>query len=330
MEGEAVTYCIVERRLALRFRRGLRRYAEDTGVQIVPERRGTDRRVFSDRRRRTLAVPADIDRRLVHNQGGRRIAERRATLLPVHKPAPLPRRLRSHEADMVFAERIVLAPEQQEDIEAARVLIRTQAGDAASFGTLYERFFDRVYSYASTLVDDAVAGEWLTQETFLELHDSVPGCDVTPSGFRERLATIVYAKCADYLRRTRGIDLAAAADDDHDESERPAESIEHGLAFPDWVTDTDLQVLVGRLPHRQRQALMLRYLLGLSEGEAARVCGCVPDAVLELNGSALAYLRGRLAVLGRETTVSSMRLSMLRGRRPARVLQSRRLALLSG
>jgi RNA polymerase sigma-70 factor, ECF subfamily len=324
-----VTYCIVERRLALRHRRPLRRYEEDSGVQVVAERRDAERRIGEERRTRPLAVPADIDRRRVRPSAGRRVAERRATLLPVHQPAPLPRRLRSHAAGIGFAARLALTPEQVEDIDAARIVVRIQGGDGGLFGLLYERFFDRVYSYASALVEDAGVAEWLTQETFLDLHEDIPAYDVAPTGFRERLAGILWAKAAEHLRRTRGIDLTDAnlAEDDTD---RVQDGSADALAFPDWVSDTDLQLLIGRLPHPQRQAVMLCYLLDLSEAEAARVCGCLPDVVSELNDRALAHLRGRLALLGREMAVPSMRLSMLRGRRPARVLQGRRLALLSG
>ena len=328
MEGEAVTYLIVEGRLAPRFRRALRHYEEESGIVVVMERRAQDRRRGEDRRMRPLAVPEDIDRRGVRNREGLRIAERRATLLPVHSPLPLPRRLRAHEPTIAFAERVTPGPEHEEDIEAARLVVRIQAGDATLFGRLYKCYFDRVFNFMSTLVEDQAAAERLTQDTFLDLHDSVPGYQVLPTGFREQLARIMRARAAEHLHGAHGIDVDGYPSDD--EPAPGATAADDSLRFPDWVTDTDLQLLIRGLPLAQRQTVMLRYLLGLTEGEAARVCGSMPEAVLELTDGALGYLRERLATLGREMAAPSLRLPMLRGRRPARVLQSRRLALLSG
>jgi len=325
MEGEAMTYCIVERRFALRFKRLLHRYAEDAGVTVIAEQRGSEQRAAPDRRKRALAVPPDIDRRTVLSPSGRRIADRRASMLPAVAPIPLPRRLRAHEQAVGFAERISLPAEQQEDVEAARLIVRIQVGELSQFEALYRRFFDRVYSFIATMVENDAAAEWLTQETFLELHDALPSYEVLPTGFREQLAAIMRAKAAEHLRRMHGIDLDEPVVT-AEPARQEAPSIE-ALAFPDWITDVDLRLLIGRLPHTQRQTLLLRNLLGLSETEAARVCGFVPDAVFELHDCALGYLRGRLALLGRETAAPSMRLSMARGRRPGRVLRSRRFAL---
>lgn len=322
-----MTYCIVDRRLAMRLKRALRRYAEETGVELVAEQRGAERRGGLGRRSRSLTVPAEIDQRVVRGKDGRRVADRRATLLPVEPPAPLPRRLRNHAAGISFAERIALAAEHREDVEAARLIVRIQGGERSLFAGLYERFFERVYVYLEALVEDERTAEWLTQEAFLELHDALPTYEVLPAGFREQLATIVRRRAATHLRRTQGVDLDDPA---FVEPARPECGDDAALACPDWITDGDLRVLIGRLPHAQRQTLMLRYLLGLTDSEAARVCGYGPEGVFELHDGALAYLRERLSLLGREARAASMRLSMSRGRRSGRVLRSRRFALTPG
>ena len=54
---------------------------------------------------------------------------------------------------------------------------------------------------------------------------------------------------------------------------------------------SDLWTALGRLPRRQRAAVVLRYYEGLSEAEAAGVLGCSVGTVKSSTSRALAKLR---------------------------------------
>src|SRR3954447_21772896 len=94
----APIYCLLPGGVGLRAERTLRAYAEDHGVVLISDRRRTDRRATVDRRQAAWpcgesAKVAAADARRVMNRDGRRVAERRATLIPVPAPAPLPRKV---------------------------------------------------------------------------------------------------------------------------------------------------------------------------------------------------------------------------------------------
>lgn len=55
-----------------------------------------------------------------------------------------------------------------------------------------------------------------------------------------------------------------------------AELVDHGSAAADRI---ELQEALSHLPRRQREAVTLRHLVGLSEQEAAQVMGCSPGSV---------------------------------------------------
>lgn len=317
-------YCMVQQDLAGRTERALRRYGEDAGVTVLTERRERDRRGRADERRSGLVSgsPVGSDRRKVRNASGLRIAERRATLVPVPAPASLPRRLRPFAESFEFLEPLRVAREHAEDISTARLVARIQAGEDTLFAAVYERYFDRVYTFLGVLLENEAEAEWITQETFFELHARIVSYNAGPIGVREQIASAARNQAVRRLRKGRGIDPDELAEGVVARRESGG-----GIDLPDWITDTDLLLLIGRLPLPQRQALLLRYLFRLSDHQAARVLDLEPESLEELEDGAHAFLRERLALLGRETTAPSLRLSMVSGRRPARVVRSRQLAL---
>lgn len=319
-------YCMVQQDLAGRTERALRRYGEDVGVTVLTERREGDRRGRDERRSGLVSGSAvGPDRRKVRNSSGRRVAERRATLVPVPAPAPLPRRLRPFADSFEFLEPLRVAREHAEDISTARLVARIQAGEDTLFAAVYERYFDRVYTFLSLLLENEAEAEWITQETFFELHARIVTYSAGPIGVREQIASAARNQAVRRLRKGRGIDP-----DEQVEGVVTRRDVGGGIDLPDWITDTDLLLLIGRLPLPQRQALLLRYLFRLNDHQAARVLDLAAEGLEELEEGALAFLRERLALLGRETTAPSLRLSMVSGRRPARVVRSRQLALHAG
>ena len=318
-----MTYCLVPDGLGGRTLRALERYAEETGVALARERREGERRTHDDRRvRERIGRFRTGERRTIHNRAGRRVADRRAATVPVTPPCPLPRRLRA--VGIQFIEPLQVSPDHVEDVLTARLLVRIQGGENDLFHLLYEQWFDRVYTYARAILERSVLAELATQQVFAELHAALPSYQIDAQRFRGWLGEMMATRVRDELVADCGGDVAAASGS--------------GLAsvqvapheVPDWVTDADLHVLISRLPLLERNVMMLRYLVGLNQLEVGAVVGRSADGVGDLHASGLALLAAHQLAIGPPSEASSIRFAMVRRRRSARVLQSRRLALTPG
>jgi RNA polymerase sigma-70 factor (ECF subfamily) len=246
----------------------------------------------------------------MRNVDGRRVADRRATLIPVASPVGLPRRLAPHAARLPFVERLDLSDEHREDVDTARLVLRWQSGDRAAFTTIYERYFDRVYSYLRIALNDTHEAEDATQQVFMSMMEAMDRFELRTAPVRGWLFRIVRNHAISHARRAGRVRVEEPTAVD-----RRRELAEDG-APPEvlaWLTDTDVVVLVERLPLAQRQVLLLRYMLDLSFQEVAEVLYRSPEAIRQLHQRALSSLRARLAALGRSTSEApGMRVQMRR------------------
>jgi RNA polymerase sigma-70 factor (ECF subfamily) len=321
MGGRKVTYCIIPDGVGRRTLHALERYAEETGAVLVAERRGDERRAPRDRRvRERIGRFRAVDRRTIHNRTGRRVAERRAAMVPVTPPRPLPRRLRAHDDRIRFFDPLEISTDHVEDAATARLITRIQGGEPELFARLYRQWFDRVYIYARATLDRSLLAEFATQDVFAELYDALPRYEIDSERFRAWFGGIVCRRVHGHLIAVHGPDAVGEEDLLRTPSQR-----DH--AVPSWVTDADLQVLVSRLPLPQRRVALLRYLMALSQTEVADVVERSVESVGELHASAMAILAERQHAIGKPSEASSVRFAMARRRRAARVIQSRRLAL---
>jgi RNA polymerase sigma-70 factor (ECF subfamily) len=209
------------------------------------------------------------------------------------------------------------------DLEAARLVIRFQAGDAGAFAGLYRAYFDRVYGYLRVMLKDRHSAEDVTQQVFQEIYQAIPGYERRDRPFRAWLFAIVRNQAVSYLRRTGKIDPVAP-----EEMARRAESMDEmaGTEAIEWLADQDLVLFVERLPLPQRQVLLLRFMLDLRHAEVAQILGRSETDVRALQHRALRFLEQRLRAIGRVPRERG-RATMRRSLRPAHVLRSRRFAL---
>jgi RNA polymerase sigma-70 factor (ECF subfamily) len=251
------------------------------------------------------------------------VAERRAATVPVTAPQPLPRRLRAHADEICFVEPLEVSPEHLEDVAMARLVVRIQGGEGELFHALYDQWFDRVYTYARAALERGMLAEGVTQEIFAEVYDSLPRHYVESGRFRHWIAGIASRRIQAHLIVLHGPEAVVAA-------EPTRASVAGPYSVASWVKDVDLHVLVSQLPLPQRDVMLLRYLMRLSQVEVADIVERSADAVAELHASALSVLAERQLEIGEPSAASSVRFAMARRRRSARVLQSRRLALVPG
>jgi len=153
------------------------------------------------------------------------------------------------------------------------LVIKAQAGDSKSFAALVDRHYLTAYRFAYKWCKCREDAEDITQEVFVRLAGKLQLFDR-----RCRFTTWLYgitANCArDHARKnrrwTRGCvsdppeDIAVAAPDPWPESDAIAENI---------------RMVIGQLPAKLKEAMLLVYAEGLSHKEAAQVIGCAETTV---------------------------------------------------
>ncbi len=142
--------------------------------------------------------------------------------------------------------------------------------------------YDKLYRYCFFRVRNSSAAEDITQETFLRYF--AQNKKIRRGEDMAYLYTIAKNLCADHFRKKQTEQLS---------EDCPTEG------FAD-TTDTKVAVRAAleKLDERQREAVELRYIGGLSVNEAAKALGISRFALRRLEQSALAqmrkYLKGAL------------------------------------
>ncbi len=175
-------------------------------------------------------------------------------------------------------------------------LLRLYAqGDATAARRLSARLLPRVYAHATRLLGDAMEAEDVAQEAMLRLWRTAPEWRPGEAKVTTWLYRVTANLCIDRLRKRRGVGL--------DEIAEPADP-QPGVAqqMQDRSRHEALQAALATLPERQRQAVVLRHIEGLSNPEIAQVMEISPRAVESLTArgkrALTALLAGRRADLG--------------------------------
>jgi RNA polymerase sigma factor (sigma-70 family) len=277
------------------------RFRDDPEVEVVVEFRRRDRRKLADRR--THASAAAAERRRVRHLAGRRVEERRSAAMSV--PAPeLPAVAAPYADRLQFISRAEPPTQHLEDVDTERLVIAYQAGDEAQFPVLYERYFDRVYTYMRLVLDDAHSAEDATDRVFANVLAQLPRHQLRRAPFRIWLFASARNVAVQELLR-----LSAA------ESRR--QSTADGAAsfspMPAWISDRQLQGLIAQLSRPHRQVLFLLYGAGLKTSQVGSVLERSPDTIRRQQARALRALRDGLIAIGRDPLDSTRIDAQLRG-----------------
>lgn len=173
----------------------------------------------------------------------------------------------------------------------AALVVRAATGERRAWEDLVDAHSGALFRTAWKLLAERDAAEDAVQETFLRLWKVAPGWrpDAPVAAWLHRVATNV---SLDMLRRRR-----------------PAAELTDGVvgpgAGPDEVAAQAMDIAVLRelmagLPERQRAALVLCRIEGLSQQEAAKALGCSEESVESLLRRGRKSLRAGFAARGRE------------------------------
>jgi RNA polymerase sigma-70 factor (sigma-E family) len=161
---------------------------------------------------------------------------------------------------------------------------RLSSGAADALTALYAEHALGLVRLAVVLVGDRASAEDIVQDAFLGLYqrwDRLPDTSYPLAYVR----VSVLNGCRTALRRTARRRLTLSL------SEPPAESAETRALLSD--EQRAVALALRRLPQRQREALVLRYYLDLSEEETAKTMGISRGTVKSATSRALATV-GRM------------------------------------
>lgn len=141
-----------------------------------------------------------------------------------------------------------------------------------AFLDLYERFADPLFRHASFRVSDRETARDIAQEAFLRMWDYLAsGNEVeNPKAFLFRVAGNLIV---DHYRRKKSSSLEALQETGFDPAGEDEGTITDAAAGKEAM-----QVLSG-LPEKDREALLMRHVEGLSVGEIAAVTGESANAI---------------------------------------------------
>ena len=176
------------------------------------------------------------------------------------------------------------------------LLVAYGNGDRVAASILTRRLAPRILAYAARMLGDAAEAEDVAQEAMLRLWRAAPDWRQGEAKVSAWLYRVAGNLCIDRLRKTkRQAPLEAAGD--------PADGRPGAV---ETLTEADraraLQDALAGLPDRQRQAVVLRHIEGLSNPEIAGIMDIGVEAVESLTArgkrALAAALSGRRAELG--------------------------------
>jgi RNA polymerase sigma factor (sigma-70 family) len=189
------------------------------------------------------------------------------------------------------------------DARLARLAV---AGDPRAFARIYERYHEELYRFCRALLGDAHEAQDALQNTMVSSLASLPG-DGRRIALRPWLFRVARNECISILRRRQRpvdpelIELSPAPD--------PAEDAARRARLEELLRD------LCALGERQREALLLRELIGLGYGEIAAALSvseqAARQAVYEARTALLEMGEGR----GMECELVQRALSERDGRR---------------
>ncbi|MCV2893007.1 RNA polymerase sigma factor [Lentibacter sp. XHP0401] len=175
------------------------------------------------------------------------------------------------------------------------LLLMFAGGDEYAAGALNARLTPVVLAHAYRLLGDRAEAEDIAQEAMLKLWRVAPEWRMGEAKVTTWLYRVVANACTDRLRKRRTIDIDSVAEPE-DGAPSAADRIQ------DRSRAEALQEALGQLPDRQRQAVVLRHIEGLSNPEIAQIMDLKVEAVESLTArgkrALKAVLEGRKDELG--------------------------------
>ncbi len=175
-----------------------------------------------------------------------------------------------------------------QDASDDALLVLYANGDASAARVLTMRLTPKVYGHAYRLLGDQAEAEDVAQEALIRLWKQAPDWRQGEAKVTTWLYRVVANLCTDRLRKTRGVALDAVPEPE-DDSLSAAETMQNAARA------TALQEALNTLPERQKQAVVLRHIEGMSNPEIASIMQIGVEAVESLTARGKRALTKALA-----------------------------------
>ena len=157
-----------------------------------------------------------------------------------------------------------MALDASQNLEDAELLARFAQGDRAAAQVLTARLAPVVYAQAFRMLGDRAEAEDITQDSLLRLWHAAPDWQVGQAKVTTWLYRVTSNLCIDKMRKRKrqSSDAVPEMPDDGPDIER---------RLQDRARAQALRAALSDLPDRQKQAMVLRHLEGLSIPDVAQI-----------------------------------------------------------
>jgi RNA polymerase sigma-70 factor (ECF subfamily) len=167
----------------------------------------------------------------------------------------------------------------------ALAVVRAKEGDRSALDFLYIRYADDVQRYVKSIVGDHDEADDITQSVFVKLMRVLRSYRQQDAPFAVWLRRVARNAALENLGSRRTVPVHTLHTGEQSREEFRSERVR------------DLSQAFERLPHEQREVLILRHLAGLSPGEVARVLDKTEAAIHRLHDRARKALKAPLREL---------------------------------
>ena len=168
-----------------------------------------------------------------------------------------------------------MALDASQNLEDAELLARFAKGDRAAAQVLTARLAPVVYTQAFRMLGDRAEAEDITQDSLLRLWHAAPDWQAGQAKVTTWLYRVTSNLCIDKMRKSKCHSSGAVP-------EMPDNGPDMERRLQDRARAQALRAALRDLPNRQKQAMILRHLEGLSNPDVAQIMQISVEAVESL------------------------------------------------
>ncbi|MEI6221722.1 MAG: RNA polymerase sigma factor [bacterium] len=175
----------------------------------------------------------------------------------------------------------------QDELVAEQQLIEEAKVNPEQFGVLYERYVDKIYSYVFHRINNAEVAQDIVAQTFFKVLEHLPRFQWKGYSISSWIYKIATNEIYQFYRNEKKVQIVDITEVAHLIAEKKDPHQFAALAEQEECVSEFLK----KLPQRQQEVLVLRFIEGLSNQDIARVFERNEGAVRQLIFRALANLR---------------------------------------
>jgi RNA polymerase sigma-70 factor (ECF subfamily) len=168
----------------------------------------------------------------------------------------------------------------------AALIARVQGGDGAAFQLLLQQNLPVIHQYANRMLGNPTEAADVAQEVFIRFWQKSDTFDPSRAKLSTWLHQIAHNLCLDFFRQHSRL---TGLDELDEPSSQPLEA-----QLGQQQKNEQMKSLIGKLPERQRSALILCHYQGLSNKQAAEILEVNIDALESLLSRARRTLKNNL------------------------------------